>query len=233
MDNGMVIDLAVLAVLVIGAAVGAKRGLWRSLMGAVMLIAAILGTVLLTNRLTDPVTELVYPMVEEKAVAWAESAAEAAADNAQQEIAPDPDKLTEALAKFGVSQEQLDKLLSSFNASGGSSFSDTVTGLASDAAKLFVRAVVQTGLYLLCFVVLLVLLKVLLHAIDLLLKLPVLSTANRLGGAVFGLIASALILFFVLSLCTRFGVELPEIEQTALLKWFRVNTPQSILTSLL
>lgn len=233
MDNGMMIDLGILAVLVIGAAVGAKRGLWRSLTGAVLLLAAIFGASLLTNQLTAPATELIYPMVEEKAVAWAESAAEAAVDSAQQENAPDLGALREALEKFGVSQERLEELLASFNSSVGSAVSGAVNSLVSGAAKLFVRALVQTVLYLVCFVVLLLLLRLLIRAVDLMLKLPVLSTANSLGGAVFGLIAAALILFFVLSLCARFGVELPKMEQTTLFKWFRVNTPQSVLTSLL
>lgn len=233
MDNGMMMDLGILAVLAIGAVAGAKRGLWRSLTGAVLLFVAILGAALLTNLLTDPVTELVYPMVEEKAVAWAESTAKAALDNAQLEKAPDLSGLTEALTRFGVSQERLEELLASFNSSVGSAVSGTVSGLVGGAAKLFVRALVQTVLYLVCFVVLLVALRLLIRAVDLVLKLPVLSTVNGLGGALFGLIAAALILFLVLSLCARFGVALPEMGETVLFKWFRDNTPQSLLTSLL
>lgn len=253
MDNGTMLDLALVAVLAIGAFAGAKRGLWRSLAGAVLLIVAILGSVFLTNRLTDPMTELVYPMVEEKAIEWATNAAQAVVSEQPDDSsgmgnlddlngidlnevdlsAIDFGALSETLEKFGVSQEKLEELTDSLGDTVSSAVSDTVADLVGDAAKLFVRAVVQTVLYFLCFLLLLVLLKLLVRAIDLVLKLPVLSTANALGGAVFGLVSAALILLLVLSVCNRFGVALPESEETVLFRWFSSSAPSSLLTSLL
>lgn len=224
MDNGLMLDLAAAAVLVIGLIVGAKRGLWRSLTEALMLIAALLGALLIAGKLADPVTEWVYPKVEDWAVEQAGEAVRTATGGESPAI--DPSLLYETLEKLGVPREKAEALLRSV----GESAEDTLDEALSGAAKLMVHALAQTALFLLSFLVLILALKLLIGAVDLVMKLPVLSTMNGLGGAIFGLISAAVVLLLVLTVCRRFGVALP--EGTHVESLLRLDLTNTILTSL-
>lgn len=225
MDEAMTVNLVIAGVLVIGAIVGAKRGLWRSLTEALLVAAAILGAVLLTGKLSGPVTEWVFPKVEKRAVAWAEDLARSGAEGE----AADPEALREALERFGMEPEAAEELMNAFDGTLGEAMNETVREALSGAAKPLVHALVQTVLFLLLFAVLTVVLKLLIGAVDLVMKLPVLSAVNTLGGAVFGLAAAAMILFVVLSLCARFGVALPEGTGADALRRFGTAAQGSVL----
>ena len=66
MDNALIIDLVLAAVLAVSALLGACKGLIRSLMALVSVVVALIGATLLTAMFVEPVTDLVYPKVEER-----------------------------------------------------------------------------------------------------------------------------------------------------------------------
>ena len=66
MDNALIIDLVLAAVLALFALLGARKGLIRSLMALVSVVVALIGATLLTAMFVEPVTDLVYPKVEER-----------------------------------------------------------------------------------------------------------------------------------------------------------------------
>ncbi|MFR5845989.1 MAG: CvpA family protein [Oscillospiraceae bacterium] len=66
MDNALIIDLVLAAVLALFALLGARKGLIRSLMALVSVVVALIGATLLTAMFVEPVTDLVYPRVEER-----------------------------------------------------------------------------------------------------------------------------------------------------------------------
>lgn len=66
MDNALIIDLVLAAVLAVFALLGARKGLIRSLMALVSVVVALIGATLLTAMFVEPVTDLVYPKVEER-----------------------------------------------------------------------------------------------------------------------------------------------------------------------
>ena len=66
MDNALIIDLVLTAVLALFALLGARKGLIRSLMALVSVVVALIGATLLTAMFVEPVTDLVYPKVEER-----------------------------------------------------------------------------------------------------------------------------------------------------------------------
>ena len=68
MDNALIIDLVLAAVLIAFAVIGAYKGLIRSLMALVSVVLALAGAALLTAMFVEPVTELVYPRVQEKVI---------------------------------------------------------------------------------------------------------------------------------------------------------------------
>ena len=61
MDNALIIDLVLAAVLAVFALLGARKGLIRSLMALVSVVVALIGATLLTAMFVEPVTDLVYP----------------------------------------------------------------------------------------------------------------------------------------------------------------------------
>ena len=78
------------------------------------------------------------------------------------------------------------------------------------------------------------LLHVLATAMDLLAKLPGLSSVNALGGAALGLVKGALVLFLAVWAARHLGVsfETKDVAQTYILQFFATHTPLSVLSLL-
>lgn len=233
MDNALIIDLVLAAVLIAFAVIGAYKGLIRSLMALVSVVLALAGAALLTAMFVEPVTELVYPRVQEKVITRfaqdipADALAQEGGDlNAGGLL---PADLAEALGgaldtleRFGVSEKTLDGV------------AQGVASAAEQAAYLLVKTVVQAALFLVFFLLVMLLLKLLTRALDGLCSLPVLRQLNALGGAALSLVEGALLIFLLVYLAPRFGVTWFGDHETGtrLLAWFLHNTPHSIIASL-
>ncbi len=170
MDNALIIDLVLAAVLALFALLGARKGLIRSLMALVSVVVALIGATLLTAMFVEPVTDLVYPKVEEKVLEQFErdipSDALAAEDgdlSAGADCCPDElsDLLGEALdtlKRFGVSDDAIDGVTKSVT--------DSAVSAAERAAYLLVKTIVQAALFLAFFLALMLLLRLLTHGLD-------------------------------------------------------------------
>ena len=233
MDNALIIDLVLAAVLVVFALLGARKGLIRSLMALVSVVVALIGATLLTAMFVEPVTDLVYPKVEERVLEQFErdipSDALAAEDGDLSAGGLLPDELSEALdtlKRFGVSDDAIDGVTKSVT--------DSAASAAERAAYLLVKTIVQAALFLAFFLALMLLLRLLTHGLDRLFSLPVLAQLNSLGGAALSLVEGALLLFLVIYLAPRLGVTwfADHAAGTHLLAWFLNNTPRSIIASL-
>ena len=119
MDNALIIDLVLAAVLAVFALLGARKGLIRSLMALVSVVVALIGATLLTAMFVEPVTDLVYPKVEERVLEQFErdipSDALAAEDGDLSAGGLLPDELSDLLGealdtlkRFGVSDDAID-----------------------------------------------------------------------------------------------------------------------------
>lgn len=252
MDNKLIIDAVFALVLLLGAVFGAKRGLFRSLMALAAIIAALIGASLLTDLLTEPVTDMLMPRVEKSVEEWFDTSSEAAkgdtpqiegettAENDATGETPDSDAAQGAenvrqddppLAVTGL----LKKLLR-FDLDGA--VRQTLRNAARDAAFAAVRtllgSVVRTLVFVLCFLVFTVLLRLVTAGVDKVLDLPVLNALNTLGGGALGFIESALLLFLVCDLAPKLGVEaFTEYEGTYLLAFFMSHTPRGLVAALL
>ena len=233
MDNALIIDLVLAAVLAVFALLGARKGLIRSLMALVSVVVALIGATLLTAMFVEPVTDLVYPKVEERVLEQFErdipSDALAAEDGDLSAGGLLPDELSEALdtlKRFGVSDDAIDGVTKSVT--------DSAVSAAERAAYLLVKTIVQAALFLAFFLALMLLLRLLTHGLDRLFSLPVLAQLNSLGGAALSLVEGALLLFLVIYLAPRLGVTwfADHAAGTHLLAWFLNNTPRSIIASL-
>ena len=124
MDNALIIDLVLAAVLAVFALLGARKGLIRSLMALVSVVVALIGATLLTAMFVEPVTDLVYPKVEERVLEQFErdipSDALAAEDGDLSAGGLLPDELSEAL---GEALDTLKPVLAQLNGLGGAALS--------------------------------------------------------------------------------------------------------------
>ena len=181
MDNALIIDLVLAAVLAVFALLGARKGLIRSLMALVSVVVALIGATLLTAMFVEPVTDLVYPKVEERVLEQFErdipSDALAAEDGDLSAGGLLPDELSEALGealdtlkRFGVSDDAIDGVTKSVT--------DSAVSAAERAAYLLVKTIVQAALFLAFFLALMLLLRLLTHGLDRLFSLPVLAQLN-------------------------------------------------------
>ena len=89
-------------------------------------------------------------------------------------------------------------------------------------------------LYILSFAALLLLMKVLVGAMGLVLKLPLLRGLNALGGGAVGLLEGALLLFLAVWVLRRMGVsfETEALAEAHILRIFTANTPLGVLSHL-
>ena len=248
MDNALIIDLVLAAVLAVFALLGARKGLIRSLMALVSVVVALIGATLLTAMFVEPVTDLVYPKVEERVLEQFErdipSDALAAEDGDLSAGGLLPDELSDLLGealdtlkRFGVSDDAIDGVTKSVT--------DSAVSAAERAAYLLVKTIVQAALFLAFFqrlflgfddffLALMLLLRLLTHGLDRLFSLPVLAQLNGLGGAALSLMEGALLIFLIVFLAPRLGVTwfADHAAGTHLLAWFLNNTPRSIIASL-
>ena len=162
MDNALIIDLVLAAVLAVFALLGARKGLIRSLMALVSVVVALIGATLLTAMFVEPVTDLVYPKVEERVLEQFErdipSDALAAEDGDLSAGGLLPDELSDLLGealdtlkRFGVSDDAIDGVTKSVT--------DSAVSAAERAAYLLVKTIVQAALFLALFLALIYLLR--------------------------------------------------------------------------
>ena len=229
MNNSIIIDGALLVLLLLGYLIGAHRGLFKSLMGFVVVIAALVGSMLIADAFTEPVTEFIMPKVEEKVTEWLSipeglTMGQFAAGMASSDSATIPtfSEWFEKLEKWGAGNRFADKI------------KDSASNAAQTAAHALVESIVHTALLLLCFVGLLIVLKLLVGLMDHLFDLPVLKTLNDVGGGVLGLLEAALLIYLAVFLAPHFGVTFlrDNAENTYLLKFFSTYTPFTLLAAL-
>ena len=114
------------------------------------------------------------------------------------------------------------------------SIRDTGASIASAVVESMVSSFAYGILFILSFLALLLLLHVLVGAMDLVMKLPLLHGLNALGGGVLGLIEGALLLFLAVWAARRLGIsfETEALAEAHILRIFTTNTPLSLLSFL-
>ena len=229
MNNALIIDGALLAVLLIGYLIGAYRGLFKSLMGVVVVVAAILGATMAADVATEPVTDFLVPRVSDKVTEWLGVPEDMTMEQFFAGIASsDSTKIPTFSEWFG----KLDK----WDASSGflAHMRDNTANAAQTAVRSLVESAVHTVLFLLSFIILLILLKLLTKLMDPIFDLPVLDTLNTVGGGILGILEVAVLIYLALWLAPRFGATFlrDNAEYTYLLKFFSTYTPLTLIASL-
>ncbi|MBQ9647991.1 MAG: CvpA family protein [Oscillospiraceae bacterium] len=237
MDNALIIDGVIAVVLLAGLLIGAKRGLFKSLMGLLVVVLALIGSVMLADMLTEPITDFVAPKVEDAVVSQFSDALDRSMDSDGTDAQTG---VSEMLERYGVSGDILKPLWDSAASSVFGAISaakentaDVFRGSISASIRTLVSGAVHAVLVLVLYVVLLVVLKLLTRLLDHVFDLPVLSTANGLGGAAFGLLEAALLLYVAAYAASRLGVTFvtEHADDAYLLPIFLNRSPVELISS--
>ena len=228
----LIIDLILLAILLIFAFLGAKRGLILSLFSLLSVLVAFVGAILISNYCAPPVAEWMGPMISPKIESAVESAlpdqlagAELTTDNIilMIENADLPLGLDKILAKY-LTEHPIDLETGAIT--------KTMTAFLTEKISI---AITYILLFLVSFILILLIWKLLSRTLDLVAKLPGLNLINRVGGFLFGLLRVSIVLF-VLAWLVRLLLNdwIPQqlIEQTYLLRFFMTVNPLDYLANL-
>lgn len=234
MTTPVIIDIVVAAVLLGFAVYGGKRGLFRALSGLLAVVVALVGAGIIAATFTTPVTKVVTPLIAGHIEEKVENAmaVQSAGSGVQMPEADteDPSAIQDLLAILGLDDEVRSRLAEEVE----EKVRDTGASIAAAVVESMARSFIYGTLYILSFAVLLLLMKVLIGAMDLVLKLPLLRGLNTLGGAAVGLVEGALLLFLAVWVLRRLGVsfESEVLAEAHILRIFSANTPLGVLSHL-
>ena len=234
MTKPVIIDIVVAAVLLGFAVYGGKRGLFRALSGLLAVVVALVGAGIIAATFTTPVTKVVTPLIAGHIEEKVENAmaVQSAGSGVQMPEADteDPSAIQDLLAILGLDDEVRSRLAEEVQ----EKVRDTGASIAAAVVESMARSLIYGTLYILSFAVLLLLMKVLIGAMDLVLKLPLLRGLNTLGGAAVGLVEGALLLFLAVWVLRRLGVsfESEALAEAHILRIFTANTPLGVLSHL-
>lgn len=141
MENILLMDIVVCAVLVFSAVVKGAKGLYKYIMPLMVTVAAIIGALILSRVLTPVVTEAVYPKVEDRVVEIMQEKQEELGEELLLSGEADvlggkvKELLPEPLLKLGEKLGKLDDIFSSVADKVGESASSILTDTQKDKLK--------------------------------------------------------------------------------------------------
>ena len=228
MSAPVIMDIAAAAVLLLFLVLGARAGLIRSLAGLVIVVVALVGAGMIAATFADPAAKLAAPMIEKAVTQKVEKAITAETGMLDTERV-DPE-IGEVLSMLSLDEEVKEGITNRAE----QTIRDTGASVISAVVEGLCRSVIYGLLYIFAFLGLWLLLHVLAKAMDLLARLPGLSSLNALGGAALGLVKGALVLFLAIWAARRLGIsfETEEVAQTYILQFFATHTPLSMLSLL-
>lgn len=235
MTTPVIIDAITVAVLGGFAIWGACRGLFRTLTELLTVVVALVGAGLIAGALAAPAARLTAPLIEEHIRQQVDDAM--TVQSSQQVQMPELDveedegfEIADLLALMGLDEDVRDSLVEETQ----EKIADTGETIAVALVESVAQSLLYGVLFLLSFLILMVLLKLAIRALNLVLKLPGLHLVNSLGGAVVGLVEGALLVFLAIWILRRLGVsfDTETVTQTHILHFFTTNTPLSALSFL-
>ena len=230
MTTAVIIDAIVVVVLLAFAIRGARQGLVRALAGLVMVIVALVGAGMIAATFSGPAARLAAPVIQKHITSRVEEAMAVQTGSAPEEETGEEPRVEDLLALLGLDED----VRSSLADQAEERIRDTGVSIVSAVVESMVGSVAYGVLFILAFLLLLLMLHVLVGAMDLVMKLPLLHGLNTLGGGALGLVEGALVLFLAVWAARRLGVsfETEALAEAHILRIFTTNTPLSLLSFL-
>lgn len=229
MTTAVIIDAIVVVVLLVFTIRGARQGLVRALAGLVMVIVALVGAGMIAATFSGPAAKLVAPVIQKHITSRVEEAITVQTGAALEE-AGEETQMEGLLALLGLDEDVRNSLAEQAE----ERVRETGASIVSAVVESLVGSIAYGVLFILAFLALLLLLHVLVGAMDLVMKLPLLHGLNSLGGGVLGLAEGALVLFLAVWAARRLGIsfETETLAEAHILRIFTTNTPLSLLSFL-
>ena len=230
--NSIVYDLIILAILILFALWGLHRGLILTLCSLVALLVAFVGATLVSNFWSPSVAGWLQPLLQPTTATAVEAALPEGVADAELPLEELIILLDEADLPFGLDEFVSDLREEGVPVLSAGSLVESVS--VSLAAKL-ANAIAYIGLFLLSFVLILILWRLLARALNLVARLPGLHMLNKVGGLAAGVLQGAILLFICAWLVRWLWSDLipPEaVEQSKLLHFFMTVNPLDYFSSL-
>lgn len=187
----IILDILVIAILVLFIVLGAHRGFILTLCSLVAVIVALVGANLLADALAPKMAQALEPRLEQ-------SIQQALEEKAQEVSAVDGLEVADAMValreKGGLYEWAADSLEEALKSAP---VGDAIAHQAAAAATAVAEQLARGVLFSVAFLVILVAWFFLSHALDLVAKLPGLSTLNQTLGGILGLVKGLLILWLL------------------------------------
>ena len=223
----LIYDLAIIAVLALFAFWGSRKGLVLTLCSLAAVFVALIGASFLSDALAEPVAKAIEPAVT--------SSIHDTVTSYYQRTPAVNTKETDWLAQLPL-DELLNPLRESkffkgyvetFQKAVDDKAAEIVTHAVQALAHFVAVQIARMVIFALAFIAILIAWVFLSRALDLVAKLPVLSTVNRWGGAAAGLVKGGLVLFIAAWLLRDGYISQEAVEQTYLLRFFCTASPLS------
>ena len=229
MTTAVIIDAIVVVVLLAFAIWGARQGLVRALAGLVMVIVALVGAGMIAATFSGPAARLAAPVIQKHITSRVEEAMAVQTDSTPEEVGEEP-RVEDLLVLLGLDED----VRGSLAEQAEEQIRDAGASIVSAVVESMVGSVAYGVLFILSFLALLLMLHVLVGAMDLVMKLPLLHGLNTLGGGALGLVEGALVLFLAVWAARRLGIsfETEALAEAHILRIFTTNTPLSLLSFL-
>ena len=225
----LIYDLAVIAILALFALWGSRKGLVLTLCSLAAFFVALIGAAFLSNALAGPVAKAVEPAIERRIQ---ESLTEAIKSTEFISVNGGVAERPEEVALAGVIGHLKESHLfqgfaDSFQRAVENGLAEATANAAKALAHFVALQLARIVIFIFAFFAILIGWLFLSHALDLVARLPVLSTVNRWGGAAAGLVKGALALFIAAWLLRDGYIPQEAVENTHLLNFFCTASPLS------
>ena len=216
----LVIDVILAACLFIGTMFGMKKGLIKGVVSIAVLVVSLVVAGLVAKALTPSVTAWVEPKIETRMIEKITKGVFHADYTVM-------DSLKDRMEEWNIGTDFMDKLEDSV----GKTVENAATGAVKAAMGNLAGTIVYVILFGITFTVANLLLGVLVNALDIFSKLPVVNFANRVGGAALGLVKSALLIYVVVWFMYHLHIVLTKdiVESSTVLKFFATVNPLELL----
>ncbi len=227
--NYIVYDIAIVLILLFFVWLGARRGLILTLASLLAVFVALAGASFLSDALAEPVAKAIEPAVasgiHDTVSSYFQRAPEVGSGSQDEAGWLEQLPLEELLEPLEHSKF-FQGYVETFQKAVDDGVAEIVTHAAQALAHFVAVQIARTVLFVLIFFAILIAWFFLSHALDLVAKLPVLSTVNAWGGGLAGLVKGALVLF-IAGWLLKNSLPPEAMRQTVLLKFFCTVSPLS------
>ena len=223
----IVYDVIIAAVLLFFVWLGYRKGLVLTLCSLLAVFVALIGASFLSDVLAEPVAKAIEPAIVRSIHStvtsyYQRSPAETSSEDEEAWLAQLPlEEVLEPLRESRFFQGFAD----AFRQAVDERASELITHAARELAHYVAVQLARTVIFAVAFFAILIAWWFLSHTLDLVARLPVLSTVNAWGGGAVGLVKGALIVFIAVWLLRDSYIPRPALEHTWLLKYFATVNP--------